>query len=323
MNAPNPRIPSMKTCLLTVLLAAGLPAFAETQFPTPEAAVEALVKAVAARDQAQLADLFGPDYQEFSSGQQSDPALAHARMDRFEAALKQFRSLDRESDDRYSLVVGAMGWPFPIPIIRAGDRWQFDGKEGVEELRNRVIGANELNAIAVLDAYVAAQRAYSFDDFDGDGVVEYAQRVTSTPGQRDGLYWEIEEDDPEAVESPLGPLRELGDAVLGEREVGAPLLGYNFRVLSAQGPNAKAGAYDYRINGHMVGGFAMIAWPANYGETGIMSFIVNQDGVIYQHDFGEETAAAADTVTKFDPGEGWAEVDDDALAGHVLADVKD
>lgn len=305
---------AMKTLTLIVLLAAAVSSRAETSFPTPEAAVDALVEAVAARDQAKFDDLLGPTYREFSSGQQSDPALAQARMDRFEFALKQFRSLHAEGKNRYDLVVGASGWPFPVPLVRGKEGWHFDGAAGVEELRNRIVGANELNAIAALDAYRVAQNAYALEDYDGDGIIEYAQHVASSPGTRDGLYWTVDEDDPDAEESPLGPLIDMVNAVLGERPEGAPFLGYRFRVLYAQGANAKAGAYEYRVNGHMVGGFAMIAWPADYGDTGIMTFIVNRDGVVYQRDLGDDTATLAEGIDAFDPDSNWTAVDDQALA---------
>jgi len=294
----------------TMLVAVG-PANAETTFPTPQAAVDALVQAIAAHDRARFLELFGEDYQSFSEGQQSDPALAKLRVERFERGLAEFKSLEQETPDRYSLVVGAVGWPFPIPIVRVGDLWQFDGKAGVEELRNRLVGANELNAIAVMDAYAEAQRKYALDDHDGDGVLEYAQRVGSTPGTHDGLYWPVDGDDPDAEISPLGPLKELADAVFGgDVHKGDPFLGYRFRILNAQGSHGKAGAYDYRVHGHMVGGFAMVAWPANYGDTGVMTFVVNRDGVIYQRDLGETTEKDVEKIKKFDPDDRWSPVDD-------------
>jgi hypothetical protein len=315
------KVRSMKYTTLLVLLTSAAPLAAEITFGTPEAAVEALKEAVAERDPERFDALFGPDYRAFAAGQAADPALATARMERMHVALQQFVNLEREADDRYVLIIGAMGWPFPIPIVGVGERWQFDGEAGVEELRNRLVGANELNAIALLDAYVGAQQSYALDDYDGDGVVEYAQRVASSPGARDGLYWDVADDDPDAVESPLADLKAFADAVLGERSEGEPLLGYHFRVLVGQGPHASAGAYDYVVNGHMVGGFAMIAWPADYGDTGIMTFIVNRDGIVYQRDFGEDTATHAAVITTFDPDEDWTVVDDATLGAHVQASV--
>lgn len=300
----------VKTCAMTLWLGGAMLSHADTTYPTPQAVVDALATAVSQRDSDAFEALLGPDYRAFSAGQQSDPALARVRMARFEQAMKEFRSLTQESDDRYSLIVGAEGWPFPVPIVRSADGWRFDGAAGVEELRNRLVGANELNAIAALDAYTMAQRQYALSDHDGDGVLEYAQRVRSTPGTQDGLYWEVSDDEDGEI-SPLDTLIGLADAVLGERPADAPFLGYRFRVLFAQTEHAKAGAYDYRVNGHMVGGFAMIAWPADYGDTGVMTFIVNRDGIIYQRDFGEATEAAVQRIEKFDPDEAWTAVVDD------------
>jgi hypothetical protein len=311
----------VRAIALTAYLLGVTPALAETTFPTPEAAVDALVAAVAAREPARFDALFGPDYRAFSAGQQADPTLARFRLDRFERALKEFRSLSAEGEDHYTLVVGALGWPFAVPIVRTAGGWQFDGTAGVEELRNRLVGANELNAIATLDAYVAAQHEYALADHDGDGVIEYAERVRSTPGKRDGLHWETDEDDAGAEASPLAALKALADAVLGERDDDAPFLGYRFRVLYGQGPSARAGAYDYRINGHMVAGFAMIAWPADYGDTGVMTLLVNRDGVIYERDLGEHTATIAASIERFDPGEGWLAVDDETHVDEPRAGV--
>ena len=301
-----------KSVLFAVLLVALVPAArAQQDFATPEAAVDALARAVEAGDQARLEALFGPEYAAFRRSQAVDSALAELRFDRFTAAFREFHSLVAQDQDVYTLVVGAYAWPFSIPIVRTSGRWRFDGVAGIEELRNRVVGANELNAIAVLDAIAAAQREYALSDHDDDGVLEYASRVLSTPGRQDGLYWELDADDPGASSpAPLDLLKTVADAVLGERAEGTPFLGYYFRMLFSQGSNAPAGAYDYRINGHMVAGFAMIAWPAQYGETGIMSFIMSQDHVIYERDLGENTASVVGSIASFDPETGWIPVDD-------------
>jgi len=293
--------------LLTVPLQS---AFAEQQFPTREAAVKALVKALDNQDEQVLKEMFGTDYDAFQQGQESDPALQDLRSSRFLAALQEFHSYISLGDDRYTLVVGSMAWPFPIPIVQVEGSWQFDGAAGVEELRNRIVGANELNAISLVDVFAAAQRQYSQADHDGDGVLEFAQRVVSTPGTRDGLYWETDTESAMESPSPLDLLKKLSNALMGEREQSEPFLGYRFRILYAQGENAKAGAYDYLINGHLLAGYAMLAWPADYGETGVMSFIVNQDRVIYQSDLGDGTAEIAPAITRFDPGPGWTVVPD-------------
>ena len=311
----------MKTHIwLPVVLAllAG-PSFAQEKFRTPEAAVDALAKAAAATDRTKIRQLLGPDYTAFAEGQEeADASLAKSRMLAFNAALKEFKTLSVDGDDRRTLIVGAQGWPFPIPIVRTGGSWIFDGKAGVEELRNRLVGANEINAISVLAYYVTAQREYADDDMDGDGAVEYAQKLASSPGKHDGLYWE-DPDDPDGVKSPLGPLVAIAEAAVGEHKQGEPFLGYRYRILTGQGAAAKAGAFDYVINGHMVAGFAAIAWPAAYGDSGVMSFIVNQDGLIYQRDLGQDTENAVAKITKFDPGDSWTVVDDDNLTGEQTA----
>ena len=309
------------TLVLALMLAlASAPALAQQKrFATPEEAVDAMVKAAEKSDFHALEQLFGPEYAEFHRGQDADLALAENRRERFKEALKEFRSLSVAGTDKRVLHVGSEGWPFPIPIVKKGNRWQFDGAAGVEELRNRIVGANELNAIATLDAYSVGQRLYGLDDHDGDGVLEYAQRLESTAGTHDGLYWESDVEDPDAVHSPLGPLVALAELALGEREPGDPFLGYNFRILTSQGAGAKAGAYDYLVNGHMVGGYAAVAWPADYGETGVKTFLVNQDGMVYEKDLGDDTPTAVAAIKRFDIGEGWAVVDDENLLGETAA----
>lgn len=287
--------------------------FAGKQFPSRKSAIETLAQAVEDKDQKALNEIFGPQFEAFQQGQQGDPSLQDLRSRRFLAALREFHSFISLGDGRFTLVVGSMAWPFPIPIVHSEGAWQFDGAAGVEELRNRIVGANELNAIALLDVFAAAQQQYSQLDHDGDGVLEFAQRVVSTNGNRDGLYWEADSDDEMEQASPLNLLKNLSDALMGEREPGKSFLGYHFRVLFAQGDHAKAGAYDYLINGHLLGGYAMLAWPADYGETGVMSFMVNQDRLIYQRDLGDETAEVAARITRFDPQPGWTVVSDEPL----------
>ena len=293
---------------LGLLLA--LPAAAQEKFRTPEAAVEALDAAVKAKDDGKKLDrLLGPEFTRFHESQVEDRAQMMARFARFDENYSEFRSLSGTGDTR-TLIVGAEGFPFPFPLVKRGNRWSFDGKAGVEELRNRYVGANEINAVSVLDIIAAAQLEYLSNDQDGDGVVEYAARIASTPGQRDGLYWAVDADDPDAVESPLAPLADLAALVMGKRDAGEPFLGYHYQSLGGQGAAAKGGAWDYTINGHQVAGFGAIAWPAVYGDTGVMTFIINQDGVIYEADLGPESEAKAAAITKFDPGEGWVAVND-------------
>lgn len=236
-----------------------------------------------------------------------DPVMAEAELGNFTAAFAEAHQLVTESATRQILQVGAKDWPFPVPLVREDGRWHFDAAAGREEILDRRIGKNELHVLETLRAYVAAQRVYASVDRDGDEVLEYAQKFLSSPGQKDGLYWP---DDLDGTESPFGPL------VAAAQEEGyqepekaglapQPFHGYYFKVLKRQGEHVPGGAYDYVINGNMIGGFAAIAWPAEYGETGIMTFSVNQQGRVYQRDLGEKTEELAPRITRYDLGTEW------------------
>jgi hypothetical protein len=207
-------------------------------------------------------------------------------------------------------VVGDQAWPVPIPIVKVGDRWRFATEQGIDELTNRRIGGNESNAIYVLRAYVAAQRAYAASDRDGDGVMQYARKLASAPGKKDGLYWPSDAAKGEEA-SPLGPLVAESTAYFAGRKEGDPYRGYRFKILTQQGANAPGGAYNYIINGRMIAGFGMVAYPAVYGQSGVMTFIVNQAGKIYQRDLGKNGAATSAAMTTFNPGPGWKDVTGD------------
>jgi hypothetical protein len=296
---------------LGLLLA--LPAAAQQKFKTPEAAVAALDAAMMAKDDGKTLDrLLGPEFTAFHTSQTEDRAQMQMRFARFAQNYTEFHTLSGEGDQR-TLIVGAEGFAFPFPLVKRGGRWAFDGKAGVDELRNRYVGANEINAVSVLDIIAAAQLEYLRDDHDGDGVIEYADRIVSTPGSRDGLYWAPDPEDPDETQSPLAPLADLAELLLGKRGAGEPFLGYHYHPLLGQGAAAKGGAWDYAINGHPVAGFGAIAWPAVYGDTGVMTFVINQDGVIYESDLGPETEAKANAIIRFDPGDGWVEVRDEDI----------
>jgi hypothetical protein len=205
------------------------------------------------------------------------------------------------------LLIGAEAWPMPIPIVRSGDRWRFASELGEDEIVNRRIGANERNAIYVLRAFVDAQRAYAAVDRDGDGVRQYARKLASSPGKRDGLYWTADAAKGEEI-SPFGPLIAESAAYLQGHGAGDPYRGYRFRILTRQGSHAAGGAYDYMVNGRLIAGFAMVAYPAEWGETGVMSFIVNHNGKVFEKDLGKDTAAIGAKMTSFDPGPGWKPV---------------
>jgi hypothetical protein len=273
-------------------------------FASPEAAVQALVGALEKRDRAGLSAIFGPGSEAvISSG---DAVADQAARDRFLKEYSEKNTMEKAGDDRTILQVGKDDWPFPIPIVREGSAWRFDTAAGKEELLNRRIGANELRVIDVLNAYVTAQREYASRDWRGDGVHAYAQKIASTQGKKDGLYWPAGKGE-EA--SPLGPLAaEAAREGYAKKKRGrgpVPFHGYYFRILTAQGKHAPGGSYSYVVKRNMILGFAMVAYPARYGSSGIMTFIVNQDGVVYQKDLGGDTAKLAAMMKTYDPDGSW------------------
>jgi hypothetical protein len=277
-------------------------------FASPEEAAKALVDAMKAGDKAQLSAIFGPGAESvISSG---DEVVDKAERERFLKHYEEKNSLEKKGDDQVILQVGKDDWPLPIPIRKTGSTWSFDVKAGKEELLNRRIGRNELNVIDLLEAYVVAQREYAAKDRDGDGVYPYAQKFGSAPGKKDGLYWEAKEGE-EA--SPFGPLaaraaRE-GYAKKAKSDEKSPYEGYYFNILKAQGKHAPGGAYDYVVKGNMILGFGLVAYPAKYGSSGIMTFIVNQEGVVYQKDLGRDTAKKAEGIKRYDPDPTWKKVE--------------
>jgi hypothetical protein len=276
----------------------------QAMFDRPEMAVDALLNSLKDRDVDGLAKLFGPDQWDTLVG--PDKAQAREGLLRIYEAAQVSKMLVDGGDGSKVLVIGPEGWPFPIPLIPEGGQWRFDTESGIQEVLNRRIGHNELTAIAVMGEYVEAQVRYASADRDGDRVLEFAQRIASSAGKHDGLYWASEG---ATDESPLGPFVTESVRYLEGREAGDPFRGYFFKVLTRQGDSAPGGRYDYVINGNMIGGFAMIAYPAEYGNSGIMSFVVNQEGVVYERDLGDETAVAAQSTEEYDP-EGWTESED-------------
>jgi len=274
-------------------------------FATPEAAVEALAAALKADSDAPLTALFGEEHK--ARLLDPDPAAAKANRATIVAAMQTLSVLKEPSADRRILVIGDQAWPVPFPIVKTGDRWRFATEEGIEELINRRIGGNERNAIFSLRAFVDAQRVYAARDRDGDGVLQYAQKIMSSPGKQDGLYWPADPAKGEEA-SPFGPLIAEAAPYTAGHKVGDPYRGYYFRILTQQGQYAPGGAYSYVINGRMIAGFAMVAYPAYYGESGVMTFIVNHNGVVYERDLGPNTAKLAPGIKAFDPGKGWTVV---------------
>ncbi len=278
----------------------------QATFQSPEAAAEALVAALNANDESRLKTLFGPAGGKLVSS--GDPTADQADRAKFVASFEEAHKIEMQGDTKAVLSVGKDDWPLPVPIVKRGETWRFDAKKGQDEIVNRRIGKNELYTIQVLLAIVDAQREYSSEDRDGDGRLAYAQRFRSQPGRTDGLYWPASQGQ---GESPLGPLaatasREGYKAKAGQRQ---PFHGYYFRILTGQGKDAAGGAYSYLAKGHMIGGFAVVAWPAKYGSSGIMTFIVNQDGVVYEKNLGPDTAAIASEMRLFNPDASWTKVD--------------
>jgi hypothetical protein len=221
--------------------------------------------------------------------------------------MDTYRLLKEQGKDKRVLLIGDQAWPVPIPLVKTGERWRFATEEGEDELINRRIGANERSAITVMSAFLDAQKQYASEDRNGDGVLEYAQRLGSTPGKKDGLYWPADVDKGEEM-SPFGPLVAESAPYLKGHKTGDAYRGYRYRILTRQGKNAPGGAYNYIINGRMIPGFALVAYPDRYGESGVMTFIVNQNGKVYEKDLGKNTAAIGEKMNAFDPGAGWREV---------------
>ncbi len=221
--------------------------------------------------------------------------------------MQTMHVLREPSADRRVLLIGAEAWPSPIPIVRTGDRWRFASELGEDEIINRRVGANERSAMQVLRAYIDAQHAYAARDRDGDGVLQYARKLASAPGKQDGLYWPADAAKGEEM-SPFGPLIAESAAYLEGHKAGDAYRGYHFRILTRQGKHAAGGAYNYLINGRMIAGFAMVAYPAEYGLGGVMSFIVNQNGKVFQKDLGKNSTAIGARMAAFDPDAGWTPV---------------
>jgi len=308
MRRPDHRILTAALGLLVLLPAcrAQAPDRADRmRFGTPDEAAKVVLTALKTNDTAKLKAIFGPDAEkDLSSG---DPVADQRDREVIAVAMQESWRWDPPGADRQELVIGDEQWPYPIPLVKAGNGWQFDTDAGREEILSRRIGRNELNAIDLCRDYVLMQEEYASQPRDGNPAGRYAQRLRSTPGRQDGLYWKV---GPEERTSPLGDVmaQAAADGYDENKSASQPFWGYYFRVLTAQGPAAKGGARSYLVNDEMTGGFGLIAYPADHGQGGIMTFIVNQDGIVYQKDLGEDTLKAAPTVTAFDPDSTWTEV---------------
>jgi len=282
----------------------------QPKFARPEDAMRALVAAVRTGDEAKVAAILGPGSDDLlSSGDPIDDKAAGRRFAGLATERTRFETLESGAVIAH---IGKDDWPFAIPLAKDGDQWRFDTAAGRDELLNRRIGKNELKAVAVCHAYVDAQFEYASQPRNGDGKRAYAQKVRSEPGKKDGLYWE---DTTGRHPSPFGPLMAEATAEgYGGRQEGdtapRPYHGYFYRILTAQGPHAAGGPRDYVRDGRMTGGFALIAYPAEYRDSGVMTFLVGPPGIVYQKDLGEKTAEAAAAIKTYDPDESWTPVRD-------------
>jgi hypothetical protein len=279
----------------------------QQMFASPEEAVKGLAQVVQAADLQQLTEIFGPDSKELVDT--SDPVTARRNRETFAVAFAEgWKLVDAERGGK-TLVIGNEDWPFPVPIVQDGNRWRFDTAAGKAEVLARRIGRNELAVIRICGTYVAAQHRYAEHGHDGKPARLYAQSFRSDPGKENGLFW------PEVKGQPLSP---LGDLVAQAANEGRPIAegkeqqpfqGYYFKILTAQGAAAPGGAKSYISNGEMSGGFGLVAWPAQYDFTGVMTFIVNQDGIVHEKDLGKDGAATASQMTEYNPDDSWKRVE--------------
>jgi hypothetical protein len=290
-DVPTGALPSPS--LADYIAATEPPAFAD-----PDAAVAAFRKALADDDLVAFAGLLGLDAARVSEDPSSADSFAQIR-----EGVENGLLVDTEGEDRV-LKIGRVLWPFPFPLKKFEDGWAFDTYAGIDEVVDRRVGENELQTIATLAFYVDAQRDYRAEDRDDDGVLEYAQKAVSSEGQTDGLYWPATE---ETGESPAGA---LDPGQIDKAAEGRGYYGYRYRILTGQGDNVAGGAHDYVVNGNMINGHAIVAWPVEYGVTGIHTFMVNHAGVIYETDLGDDTAEKVEAITVFNPDDTWSVVED-------------
>ena len=276
----------------------------QRKFKSPEDACNALIEAARTNDTAELLAIFGPEAKDIISS--GDAVADMNARESFVKAAGESVKFSKLDDNTVLAVTGKDECSFPIPIVKSGEEWVFSAEEGKQEILNRRIGRNELNSIQVSLAYVDAQREYAGKDRDGTGILQYAQHFLSHEGKKDGLYWEATAGEDS---SPLGPLvaraAEEGYSVRKSGEKRKPYHGYYFRILKSQGSKAPGGALDYIINGKMTAGFGLLAYPAVYGVSGIMTFVVNQQGIVYEKDLGPKSEDLAKAVTKYDPDKTW------------------
>ncbi len=293
---------AVSIAVITLILPVSAQEVKQKIFGSPEEAMKTLTETVKAGDKKGVMAILGPEGEDIISS--GDEVADKNTLEQFVKAYQEKVDFVKEKEDQVSIIIGNDHWPFPIPIVKKGEGWMFDTKAGREEVLNRRVGRNELNAIEVCLAYVEAQREYASTDRERDGIIQYAQKIWSDPYRRNGLYWEPGEGE---LPSPIGPFMaqsaSKGYTKKGDQPV--PYYGYYFKILKGQGPNGPGGAYSYVINGHMVAGYALVAWPAEYGVSGVMTFIVNQNETVYQKDLGLRTGELAKAMTLYNPDRTW------------------
>jgi len=290
------------------------PVVAQRLFASPDEAVKALLAAAAAKDKAALHEMFGPEFDELITGDKVQDAN---NAQRFAAVLAQGCTPVKEGEDKITLEVGTNNYPMAVPLVKADGQWHFDTAAGKQEIINRHIGKDELHAIGVCRAYVVAQRQYDSANPDAGGGTKYAQRFKSTPGKKDGLYWPAAENEPA---SPFGPLVAEAHAEGYGNHKGAgphPFHGYYFRILTRQGKAAPGGKMDYLSDGNLTGGFALVAYPEHWDQSGIMTFIVNQDDKVFQRNLGAKTSRIAGAMKEYNPDSKWTLVPDEGVPSAV------
>jgi len=278
----------------------------QASYASPQQAAKALFEAIKSHDVKSIYKVLGPGSANLIyTGDEVADQVMH---DKFVAAYEQSLKIEMDSDTKATLVLGNNEWPFPFPLVKGSKGWQFDAKAGAEELVNRRVGENELFTIRFCLAFGDAQREYAEQDRNGDGLLEYAQRFRSSEGKQDGLYWPSKQGEPD---SPFGPLVSSGftEGYTAKGAAPLPFHGYYYRILTAQGKDAPGGSYDYLVNGNMIGGFALIAYPSRWGASGVMTFMCSHEGSVYQKDLGADTPEIAGKITRFDPGAGWTRVE--------------
>ena len=287
-----------------ILIAATASALAQATYPSPEAAVKDLVESAKAGTPGFGERILGKEGAALLKS--GDPDQDTENLKEFNEAAAALTAIDDGPNGEKILRVGKNGWTLPLPLVKTGAGWRFDVAKGREEMTDRRVGYNELSAIEACKAYVAAQEEYRRLDRDGNGLREYARRFISTPGTHDGLYWPREN---QADISPLDGFAEDANLTKRSGEKPEPYRGYYYRILTAQGPAAPGGAFSYLINGHMIAGYAMVAWPAKYGDSGVQTFICGENGIVYQKDLGPNTAALGASMAQYNPDSSWKAVE--------------